>query len=260
MHLKVLDTALVVEFSGSGAAPFAERAEAAWAWCLTTPGRAVDAHLKVVIDDDERVLRDARNTGARLTGSDSRRLMDALSPIVTMAAIHHQAGRLLMLHAAGLADSSGRTLVLVAPSGTGKTTAARSLGRRLGYLTDETLALRDDGTIAPYPKPLSVLEAGRPHKSQVSPDAARLVRAPPVCAPAAIVVLDRDGSVEPWLEPVPVLPALARLAPETSFLARLERPLHRLAQTLSDCGGLRVLHYAEADDLLAVADELLGVG
>lgn len=209
------------------------------------------------MDDDPDVLDEARGSGADMVGSDARRLMDRLSPAVTLAAIEHQAGRLLMFHAAGLAAPSGRTLVLVAPSGTGKTTAARYLGQRLGYVTDETLALRADGTIAPYPKPLSVIEPGVAHKSQVGPDEALLQRAPDICRVSAIVILERDGSAQPWLEPVDIVSALARLGPETSSLTRLDRPLHRLAEVVETAGGLRVLHYANAEQLLQVAHDVL---
>ena len=45
----------------------------------------------------------------------------------------------------------------MAASGTGKTTAARTLGRHLGYLTDETVSVGPDLDVLPYQKPLSVV-------------------------------------------------------------------------------------------------------
>jgi hypothetical protein len=178
---------------------------------------------------------------------------------VTMRAIDHQAGRLVMLHAAGVADpATGRTVALVAPSGVGKTTAARALCRRLGYVTDETLAVREDGSIAVYPKPLSVLESpGNGHKAQLSPDDLDLVPAPVACTIAGVVVLDRDGSAEAWLESVPLLAALARLGSESSYLSRLPKPLHRQAGVVDRAGGLKVLHYADREQLPELVDDVL---
>ena len=59
----------------------------------------------------------------------------------------------MSLHAAGLADRDGRALALVAASGTGKTTAARTLGGTLGYLSDETVSSAADSTSFPTPSP-----------------------------------------------------------------------------------------------------------
>ena len=52
--------------------------------------------------------------------------------------------------------------------------------------------------------------------------------------------------------------ALAALAPQTSYLARLDKPLHRLAETLEATGGLRVVRYREAERLRPLVDELVG--
>lgn len=205
------------------------------------------------------VLGGDGTTTADLAAPDLDLLLHRLSPLVTMRAIDHQAGNLVMLHAAGVADpATGRTVALVAPSGVGKTTAARWLCRRLGYVTDETLAVREDGSIAAYPKPLSVLESpASEHKAQLSPDDLDLVQAPVECAIAGAVVLDRDGSSRAWLETVPLLTALARLGPESSYLSRLPRPLHRLAGVVERAGGLKVLHYADREQLPDLMDDVL---
>ena len=73
-------------------------------------------------------------------------------------------------------------LALVGPSGTGKTTATRLLATRLGYVSDETVSIDPDGTVAPHPKPLSVVArptAGRGDKQQLSPDDLGLAARPP---------------------------------------------------------------------------------
>jgi hypothetical protein len=165
-----------------------------------------------------------------------------------------------MLHAAGLADpATGATVGLVAPSGTGKTTLCSILGRTWGYVTDETLAIRRDHTIAPYPKPLSVIVPGSDIKDQQCLDDLGMLATPAETHLAGLAVLERDGSKTPWLESVPTVRALARLSPESSYLARLASPLHRLASAVESAGGLRVLHYSEAVDLEPALRELVSL-
>ena len=88
-----------------------------------------------------------------------------------MAAILEQAVVMMMLHACGLADrETGRVVALVAASGTGRTTASTSRAKTWGYVTDETVAIRDNVSVAPHPKPLSLKQAiVGPPKTQVEP-------------------------------------------------------------------------------------------
>src|ERR671912_297894 len=82
------------------------------------------------------------NTPAQVRGADIEEVLHHLSPAVTTHALVARAGQLMMLHAAALADPrTGATAVLVAASGTGKTTASRTLGKRFIYLSDETAAI-----------------------------------------------------------------------------------------------------------------------
>jgi hypothetical protein len=80
-----------------------------------------------------------------------------LATDVTFAALMATAGRRVNLHAGGVSDVRRRVLAVVAPSGTGKTTATIALARRLGYVSDETVSIDPAGIVAPHPKPLSVL-------------------------------------------------------------------------------------------------------
>ena len=190
--------------------------------------------------------------------SDELRLMHVVSSHLTVTAIHARLGDFWMLHACALADPvSGATVVLVGASGSGKTTVAATLGRHLGYLSDETVAIRDDGTVLPYPKPLSVLLDGRGPKRQESPSELGLLAAPARPWLKAIALLDRTGTGEPTVEPVRIVEALPALAEQTSALQLLDRPLHVVAGHLDRTGGLRRITYREAEDLLPVLTGLI---
>ena len=93
--------------------------------------------------------------------------------LATSRAIESARGTHLLFHAACLAaPDTGAAMVLVAASGTGKTTATRRLGPHFAYLTDETAIIAPDGlTVTPYPKPLSLLGSrGVRPKTQRGPD------------------------------------------------------------------------------------------
>src|SRR5215207_3950639 len=83
-------------------------------------------------------------------------LAQRITSEITTGAINALRGEALMLHASAVALDDGRVVGFVGPSGRGKTTAAEVLGRAYGYVTDETLAVRVDGSVVAYPKPLSI--------------------------------------------------------------------------------------------------------
>lgn len=186
-----------------------------------------------------------------------------LSSRVTQAALVHVGASRLSLHAAGLADSEGRAIALVAASGTGKTTAARVLGARLAYLSDETVSVASDLGVRAYPKPLSVvIAADRPHhKSQHSPDELGLLR--PVAAAAVLhrlVVLDRGTDHdEHGLDPISIADAIPLVLPQTSYMTSFAQPLLALTRVLQAGGGPWLLRYADitdhVGDLVALLDE-----
>lgn len=230
----------------------------------------------VEIDDSRRDIRFRQRvraawTDARHVGSvdpevivevgdesDEARALSQLSTDVTIAALaQRRHDPVWMLHAAGLADGEGRVVVLSAPSGTGKTTAARHLSRRYAYVSDETVGIEADGRVVPYRKPLSVIEHSAQPKAQVSLsslDGGRPL--PEVLRVAKIVVIDRsaDGPETPQLEPLDLVEALELLGPQTSYLCDGEAPLHRIAALLNATGGavrLRYREVADIDDLIA---------
>lgn len=194
------------------------------------------------------------NVGVRHLGSDTfEGLAEAVTSEVTIAAILERAGELTMLHACGIADSDGAVIALVAKSGTGKTTASSQLARSFGYITDETVAIRADGTVVPYPKPLSVKQATPgAAKLQVGPDELGLQVAPDNPRIKAIALLDRvaDGDYQlPVIEPVPLVDAVLALIPDTSSQASVIQPLQSLCRLIDSVGGVFRVSYSEAVDL-----------
>lgn len=180
---------------------------------------------------------------------------------VTRSFIAAQAGRLFMLHGGACADrDTGATVAFVAPGGTGKTTLTRLLGRDLGYLTDETVGITRDGLVVGYPKPLSLRpSAGAGPKRETSPDELGLQRAPSRSWLRRIVLLQRPGDFTgaPELTALPLPDAIMALAPETSSLSSLERPLQLMASLIEQTGPVLRCRYREAADLAPLLIELV---
>lgn len=84
----------------------------------------------------------------------------ALSGVLTAINLTAVAGTPYFACHAAVLTRAGRTLVVPAPSGMGKTTLTAALLRRgWDYVSDEALCLRwDDGSIVAYPRPLALSE------------------------------------------------------------------------------------------------------
>lgn len=218
-----------------GDAETAARLRRQWSRALTT--QAVDETIDVAgladLDHDEHDY--------------------AVTIRVTMRALEATAGTRLNIHAGAAADAEGRALAIVGASGTGKTTAIRSLATRLGYLSDETVSVTEDLVVHPHPKPLSIIidEAGA--KASVSPDDAGLLTAPERTTLRRIVLLRRGHGTD-GLVPITTPEAIVEIVPQTSSLVLLDAPLLRLSQTIDKCGGAYALHYDEVTNHL---DELI---
>jgi hypothetical protein len=186
-------------------------------------------------------------------------LSESITSELTLAAILEQAGQLTMLHACGVAAPDGAVIALVAKSGTGKTTAATALGRKFSYVTDETVAIRDDGTVMPYPKPLSVKQAAGGSKLQIGPDELGLMGAPEHPRIGAIVLLNRIKSPVQVtsLTPVPLADAILALIPETSSQSMMTDPLQSMCRLIESVGGVWQVTYTEAQDLSDVLAPLV---
>jgi energy-coupling factor transporter ATP-binding protein EcfA2 len=185
-------------------------------------------------------------------------LAQKITSEVTTGAIRALRGEALMLHASAVALDDGRVIGFVGPSGRGKTTAAQVLGRAYGYVTDETLAVRDDRSVVAYPKPLSI--GLWPEVKTTEPASTLGLRGAPTddLRLAAIVLLDRrSGIKQPFVESVPIVEALSQLVPQASHLRDLERPLRTLLETIIATGGVRRVVYSEASSLPSLIDDLL---
>lgn len=224
------------------------RVTEAWADALASDSQAPSSTLTAGMSPTNDV-----------TGRDVEEVLHHLSPAVTTRAIAARAGELVMLHAAALADpDTGATAVLVAASGTGKTTAASTLGHRFVYLTDETSAIGPDGVLVAHRKPLSIIRSGHV-KDQVSPSSLGLLTGDGPAHLGALLVIQRDPdhAGEPEVVVLETIDALALLAPQASSLGRLDRPLHRVVDLIERVGGVRHVRYAEAATLEPVLRDLL---
>ncbi|MDY0914247.1 PqqD family peptide modification chaperone [Rathayibacter festucae] len=187
-------------------------------------------------------------------------LAEHLGAALTVAAVDACRGRLLSIHASALALSDGRVVAFTGRPGAGKSTLISLAGRRFGYLTDETVAVRRDGTVLPFRKPIA-LHAGtsgwKRHRSPAASGMLPLPAAPLRLAGLWLLARDAGGPDAPVLEEVGFDEALRALLPELSWFAELPSALHHLAALVDAIGGVRRLRYREAESVLPLLD---GVG
>lgn len=240
VDLRVMSRPLRIELDHADAA-LTEKIRTAWTRCI--PAGSADAAPSPVT-----TLRFA-NPGNGSADS----LMSDISTRVTLEAIAQWSGKKLLFHAAGLSDpASGLTSVLVASSGTGKTTASRVLGQALEYLSDETVCVDlTDLSITAYPKPLSVITRADRPKEQVSPEELGLL---PQSRPARmnhVFILQRDpeGPAGELSDPLPLNNALELLAPNISALAAIPAPLSTLIGIFRKVGGVRAVRYTNIENV-----------
>jgi hypothetical protein len=249
-----------IEVAGDRAAEVLERLPALWEFC-PAPREAPRARVAVVFDTSAEAVHRAEQAGA-VSRVGLEDLLQALTQRITLAAIDARAGECLMLHAACLASpATGRAAAFVAAGGTGKTTLVRELGPERWYVTDETTVVLDDGTVVPYPKPLSVRRSPASlYKDEVAPSAFGLVPPAGRVTLGALCLLDRTDAHRgiPRVEALGTLDALVALVPQTSHLPELPRPLRDLAALVESLGGVHRVTYREAAGLAALVDELTG--
>ena len=199
---------------------------------------------------------------AGLIRSDEPDVTDySLTTRVTTTALAQVGASRLSLHAAGLTDDQGRVLALVAASGTGKTTAARMLGRHLGYLSDETVSVGPDLGVRPYQKPLSVVvDPEVPFRKRQVPPGDLGLREPVLPARLTRLVGLRRGDglsgLPSGLRRLTLSEAVSLLIPQTSFVTVFPAPVLELTRLVHRVGGMWELGYVEIGEHL---DELRGL-
>lgn len=249
-------------------------ADAQRAWAALAPEVVEDAGA--LLSDCKRVTVLSRRPADEVTkqwgniegltvvdSSDPAHAAERLTVDVTLHLLQEHAGTAHLLHAAVLGDASNhRALALVAPSGTGKTTAARFLGQHLTYLTDETAVVMPDRSVRPYPKPLSIIEDIQHPKVQHNPadlGLQALASDDYSFHLSRVVILNRvkDQTVMPSIEPLPLVDALLTISEQSSGLMATERGLEGLAGLLIKTGGAVKLTYSEITDVLPLIQGLL---
>lgn len=240
-----------VDVTGPGAREFAERMHGLWSRCVPQDGP--DAPGAAVLDA----------VAVALTGEDDVwELLERTTQRITLALLNQrQEGRALLFHAGGVSHPiTGRSAVYVARSFTGKTRLTLELAQHFGYLSDESIAIAEDFSIVPYPKPLSVRDPHGGPRRELGPDALGLRTLPARPHLTHLLLLDRrdDHDGPPKADVLDVFDAVALLGPQTSWLSSLTAGLHRLDVLLQHTGGALKVTYREASTLLPLVTDLLG--
>lgn len=211
-----------------------------------------------------RCLDDEAPASGEILAADSpwplpREILLRLTHTLTTQAMDDLQGRALLWHAAGVSDRRGRVVALLAPGGTGKTTASIVLGRHgWGYVTDETVAVLPDGQVVPFPKPLSVRDDPvLPElKTHQAPDDLGLAEAVGRLCLAKVVILDRlEHGTPPVLERLPPIAGLRAVIQNSSGVEALNRPLTSLCTVLERAGGVFTLRYQDIGECLTLVRE-----
>jgi hypothetical protein len=235
-------------------------------------GATVEVDLGDAVDPAEfaaawsRCLVEEGDTGGMVPAAVAgpRPTMTSLTQAITHELISQRRGELLMLHAGAVCNPrTGDSIAYVAPGGTGKTTLSRLLGKRFGYLTDETVGI-DPATrrVHAYPKPLSMRtpDGGYP-KRERSPDELGLVHAHTDPHLTTLALLRRSSDrPDAAMTRLDLFDAITSLVPETSSLSALDRPLHVLADLERAVAGVWLLEYSEAEHILEWVADRLGEG
>ncbi|KQQ05652.1 MULTISPECIES: hypothetical protein [unclassified Rathayibacter] len=185
-------------------------------------------------------------------------IAEHIGAALTVAAANACEGRLLSIHASAVALPDGRVVAFVGRPGAGKSTLVSRAGRVHGYVTDETVAVRRDGGVLPFRKPIALHASTgtgwKEHRSPAAMGMLPLPDAPLRLAGLWLLARDADGPAAPALEEVAFDDALRTLLPELSFFATLPAALHHLADLVDAIGGVRRLRYREAESVLPLLD------
>lgn len=247
--VRALEVVARVTFTGPSARAHATIAATDWRDLLAPDAETPD--VTIVVGPD---------AASTVPQSPVESLPQRLASRVTLDALRAMSGRAIMLHAAAIARVDGQVIGLVGPSGRGKTTAVEMLARSNAYVTDETLAIRSDGSIIPYPKPLLIGHHPGVKLARAASDLGLRPAGTTALRLGALVLLDRrDGHPEPTVSRVDPVDGLLQLARESSYLAQLDAPLQALGTLVEHTGGVRRISYTEASTLPDAVDQVLAL-
>lgn len=192
-------------------------------------------------------------------------VLERLTVEVTLRMLEQLSGKATLFHAAALGHPDTKAaMVLIGPSGRGKTTASRFLGQHFLYLSDETSVIDEDYRMRPYPKPLSVISDQAQPKQQIDPRQEGIITLSPLdhsMRIAHMILLNRQpGIAEPYFERVPLADALLSMVTETSGLDVSYEGLSKLNQLVKHCGGVLRINYTEISSTLPLFNALLTEG
>jgi hypothetical protein len=247
ISVRVLDSIIRIEFDETLEKAVAEEIADQWSAMTVPDDSAADITVKLSVGS---APAQTEETTIAYVAPSQEEAAQHLVTQLTLTGIEALFGHAVLLHSSAVALEDGRVIGFVGPSGRGKTTVARTLGTGLGYVTDETLAIRADGSVIPYPKPLSLVRGPGP-KQAYGPLALGLQPHPEIpLTIGALVLLDRRADpVDARVERVELAEAIGLIAPHTSALGILDRPITELVEVVRRAGGLRRVVYSEAADL-----------
>jgi hypothetical protein len=255
ISVRVLDSIIRIEFDETLEKAVGEEIADQWSAMTVPDDSAADITVRLSVGSGPAP---SDGTTIAYVAPSQEEAAQHLVTQLTLTGIEALFGHAVLLHSSAVALEDGRVIGFIGPSGRGKTTVARTLGTGLGYVTDETLAIRADGSVIPYPKPLSLVRGPGP-KQAFGPLALGLQPHPEVpLTIGALVLLDRRAEpTDARVERIGLAEAIGLIAPHTSALGILDRPITELIEVVRRAGGLRRAVYSEAADLAALLPLIL---
>ncbi len=177
---------------------------------------------------------------------------------ITHRLLNRSLGQYVLLHSGAVDHERYGTVLLIAPSGMGKSTLSTLMAREGLYLSDELAIVHPDTfEVTAYPKPVSRIDSDGVKRDLALPSLG-LTPGFAASAPSHLLLLARDRredpSVEPHLLRLPMSRAIPRIIEQSSSMWRLPNPLGTLARLLETVGGALEVHYCEAEQVPALLE------
>lgn len=192
--------------------------------------------------------------------------------------VSSHAHRYLMIHAA-VVEKSGRTVIMPAPPGSGKSTLCAGLiSRGWRLLSDEIALIRlDNGTVVPHPRPVSlknasisiirnfapqsvfstpVLDTIKGTVAHMKPPRESVLRMQEAALPACVVFPKYEAETMPQMSTIPPARAFLRIADNAFNYSILGRAGFEAVAHLVDQVKCYDFIYSLLDDAITAFDEL----